>query len=191
MKQLALLMIAFMLMPGFAAAEQSETRMETIMLEGVAEEIETTRFESNRGYSIWLDTSRFELLPEDEGGGVDQYVPIDGGYGSPVMLTIHGWNPIDYTIDDAQRDTMSMLTDNGFQAEEMELAKDFLEAYEIRGISGIMDDQFMLYYLIGTQSGIYYASIECPMEAAEGFATRLIYAVASFEAFPLDEGSEG
>jgi len=167
---------------------ESQKRTETIMLEGMDEEIETTRIESDRGYAIWLDTSMFELLPEGEGAGYDQYAPIGAGYGSPVRLCIHGWSAPDYTVDDALRDTMTTLAENGYQTYEFELAEGFLESYEVRGAYGIKDDELhVVYYLIGTENGIYYASIEYPMEAAEGSAARLMRAMASFEAVPMDE----
>jgi hypothetical protein len=179
-------MIAFNIQAPTGISERAQTRTETIMLEGIEEEITTTRYDSEYGYAIWLDAERYELLPGLEGSDADVYAPIGTGYEIIASLSIRIQNyGTNYSLNDELRALYQEYDAHGlnnYDWYEMELKDDFLSDYEVMALGATGNGRSYELYVIGTDTKIYSAVIDCSVEAAEGHGARLSYMLSSFEA---------
>ncbi len=182
MKRILMFTIALMMIlaSAFALAETiPATREETISVEGTPEQITLTLFESERGYSLWYDANMFAFIPADEGNDIDTFRPASSEAVENVGLYINYSNQLDYTISEAGKDTAISLLDNGYQISKIDVASLFPQ-YEAQGFHGIKGDQVIEKYVVASQTGLFYLTLEYPLEAAEGFGARLIYTISSF-----------
>ncbi len=155
------------------------TREEIIQLEGADETIITTRFESTRGYAMWLDMQYLELLPESEGNDIDEfrYMAADDDRYSVSINYSGQW---EYTFAMACDDVKQVLIDNHGSAEEID-AEGVFTGFDARGFAAKNGDITILEYVVDAGEGSFYIYITFPHEAAEGFGSRMIWMLRSFE----------
>lgn len=148
------------------------------------ETITTTYFESTRDYSIWIDTELLTLQPEDEGIGMDIFVkPNVDDRRYEVCVYFGGW--LDYTFEQAVDAVQeNMILNYGF-AEAFDVEGTFTDLSAC-GLYATVDDITILEYIVDMGNGAYYIHIQFPNEAAEGFGSRVIQMLASFEVFPCE-----
>lgn len=180
-----LLLTLALLMMAMPLASAQETRTEIIMLEGMEEEIETTYFESPRGYSFWYDPQ--SIIPQvwgdedGEGNDIDTFVPANPDAASPIRLDIYFGGGLSYTLDQAARDTMDMLIENYGQAEAWDVSGMFEDGLLARGFYAPQGDGVMTdYFLVEANGGAFHIVLTYPLEAAEGYASRIRWMLRSF-----------
>jgi len=98
----------------------AQTRQEVIRLEGMDETITTTYVESEKGYSMWIDTDYLVLQPEIEGLGMDVYASPYSSAPFRCELVIYQSGLYDYSFDQAIEDTRQMLVENYGNADALE-----------------------------------------------------------------------
>lgn len=161
------------------------TREESIYLEGVEETITTTRFESQRGYSLWIDTDYLTLQPEGEGNDIDEFLRPDTE-DRRYLVAINYDGVLGYTFEEAAESALQVLTDNHAGAEEFDIEGTFT-GLTARGFCATDGDMTFLKYVVDAGEGAFYIYITFPREAAEGFGSRAIQMLKSFEILARDD----
>lgn len=164
-----------------AQEDMPRTRQEVIQLEGMEETITTTYVESPKGYSLWIDTAYLVPQPEDEGVGMDVYASPNSTPEFTCELLVYQSGLYDYSFEQAIEDTRQVLMDNYGNADELENVELFANLRG-SGLCATADDNTVIYYLAGTETEVFHLVIHCPNEALEGFASRVIWMLKSFEA---------
>lgn len=178
MKRFAALLIALCVASGCAAlAETAVTRQEAITLEGIAEEITLTLYESRRGYSLWYDASVFLVTPEGQGSGMDTFRPSHANAAGVVEMTVQVLDGTDFAA--AQRETEHSLQQNGYAVTAADTNGKFT-AQASAGFYGEMAGQVIESYLVQGGQGIYCITLLYPTEAAEGYGARLQAMLGTF-----------
>lgn len=180
-KSFAIVLAAMLVLAGCAGAEAPETKMTTIMLEGMEEEIELTRFSSGKGYEIWYDASIL-MPPTEENTETDQFV-TDAALMEGIQLTIS-------RREDTPEEVLA-LEREALQAEEysaipMETEEGFLSPLPVLALSGLRADDVAECYVVGMEGASYVILMTYPMEAAEGAGMRLYEMVKTFAALPQE-----
>lgn len=182
---LSLLVLLLLLTPMVYAQEIApQTRQEVIQLEGMDETVTTTYIESPRGYSMWIDTDILSLQPESEGNNMDVFLRPDIDDMSYEVSICYN-SQLDYTFEQAIRDVLRTMTENYGFAEEFEADGTFTNLPAV-GIYAMEGDTTILQYIVDASDGEYYVVVKFPNEAAEGFASRVIWMLRSFEVLPRD-----
>ena len=163
-----------------AGDSMPQTRQEVIQLEGMDETITTTYVESLKGYSLWIDTDCLVLQPEDEGGGMDVYASPYSSAEFNCELVIYQSGLYDYSFGQAIEDTRQVLMENYGNADLLENV-DLFTGLNASGFYSIAGDNTIIYYLVETETEVFHLVITCPHEAVEGFASRVIWMLKSFE----------
>lgn len=177
---LSMLVLLMFLAPMVHAQEAVlQTREEIIQLEGMDETVTTTYIESSRGYSIWIDTNILALQPEDEGNNIDVYLR-PGMDDMRYEVCIYYNSQLGYTFEQAIRDVQQSMSENFGFAEEFDAEGTFTNLSAV-GIYAMDGDTTILQYVVDAGEGEYYVVIKFPQEAAEGFASRVIWMLRSFE----------
>ena len=169
-----------------AAEEMPETRQEVITLEGVDETITTTYFESSRGYSMWIDTSFLSLQPEGEGNDVDVFLRPDLNRGYEVDINYAGW--LGYTFEEAVESARQVLIDNYGVADAFDIEGTFIDLPAC-GFHAADGDASILQFIVDQGEGAYFIRVLFPQEAAEGFGSRVMQMLNSFEVLPRNENA--
>lgn len=168
-----------------AEAPLLQTRTESIFLEGVEETITTTRIETYRGYSWWIDTDYLTLIPEVEGLGMDLFRrPDTEDNRYEVAIYYGGW--LGYTFEEDAEITLQNMLDNYANAEEFDIDRTFADL-PARGFCATEGDMTFLHYVVDVGEGAYHIGISFPQEAAEGFGSRVIQMLRSFEVFAIPD----
>ena len=177
-----ILLIIVLLAPMIACSEGAypRTREERVSLEGMEETITTTYVESTKGYSLWIDTEYLIPQPEVEGLGMDIYVSPCNNADFHCELVVYESGLYDYSLEQAIKDTRQMLLDNYGNAGMIENADSF-GSLRGAGLSAADGDHMILYFLLESESLLYHAVVTCPQEAAEGFVSRVLWMLRSFE----------
>ena len=177
-----ILLIIVLLVPMIAYSEDAipQTREEHISIEGMEEAITTTFVESGKGYSLWIDTECLILQPEIEGLGIDIYVSPYNNADFHCELAIYESGLYDYSLEQAIEDTRQVLLDNYGNAGIIENV-DFFGGLRASGLNAVAGDNLTMYFLVESESLLYHAVITCPREAEEGFASRVLWMLRSFE----------
>lgn len=162
-----------------AEAPALQTRTESIFLEGTEETITTTRVESYRGYSWWIDTSCLALIPEVEGLGMDLFRRPDiEDSRCEVAVYYAGW--LGYTLGDDVESTLQTMKDNYASVEALDVGDTFTDL-AARGFRATDGDMRYLHYIVDAGEGAFHIDVSFPLEAAEGFGARVIQMLRSFE----------
>ena len=184
---LPILLVIVLLIPTIAYTEGAfpQTREERILLEGMEETVTTTYVESTKGYSLWIDTEYLIPQPEVEGLGMDIYVSPYNNADFHCELAIYESGLYDYSLEQAIKDTRQMLLDNYGNADIIENV-DFFDDLRAAGLSAVglsatAENNMIQYYLFESGNWLYHAVITCPQEAEEGFASRVLWMLRSFE----------
>ena len=177
-----ILVLSILLIPQAIDAGDTvpQTRQEVIQLEGMDETITTTYVESEKGYSMWIDTDCLVLQPEIEGLGMDVYASPYSNAEFRCELVIYQGGLYDYSFEQAIEDTRQTLLENYANADALENVGIFANL-NASGFYAITDDSTILYYLVETETEVFHLVITCPHEAVEGFASRVIWMLRSFE----------
>lgn len=181
-KQMALLIVILICISNLIAfAEETvlQTRQEVIYLEGVEETVTTTYVESARGYSMWIDTEMLALQPEGEGNDMDVFMRPDTD-DMRYQLVVYYSSQLGYTFEQAAQDVLQTMTDNYGSAEAFEI-EDTFENVLAYGFYALDEDITILQYVVDAGAGVYYIAIMFPQEASEGFGSRVIQMLNSFE----------
>ena len=165
---------------------EDTTRKEKIMLEGMEEEIEAHYFSSERGYAFWYDPKVITPQPESEGVEMDIFRPTNPDAIEGVELTIHYENAQGYTFEQAKKDIEKTLQDNygGFE----KAAAVITEAYPYEVYSAHDGNSTILSYVIDNAGvGAFYVTAKYPIEATEGFGSRIEQMIGSFHILTPEE----
>ena len=158
-----------------------QTRQEIIQIEGMEETVTTTYTQGTKGYAMWIDTDYLVLQPEDEGSDIDVYVSPHVIPGFVCELLITRWSAWGYSFEQAIEDTRQNLMENYGNANTLENV-DLFNGLRAGGFYSIDRKYTLITYLAEAEAEVfYYFTIRCPHEAAEGFASRVIWMLRSFE----------
>lgn len=174
------MMLALLFALGAAAETLPETREDVIALEGMDEAVTLTRFDSERGYRLWVDAAMFAFVPAGEGNDIDAFCPANPEAVPGVSLSIHYSAQLGYAFGDAERDVRQNLLDNGFEVTDADAAALFPK-YPAAGFHGVKGDAILEEYVIASGEGAFYLTLAYPLITAEGFGTRMRYMAATFE----------
>lgn len=181
-KKVLPLLAAVLLIVGLLACAEAPTpvtRQERILLEGNEEMITTTRFESYRGYALWIDMDYLTLIPEVEGLGMDLFRRPDmEDYRYEVAIYYSGW--LGYTFEEDAETTLQIMRDNYANAEAFDIEGTFGDL-PASGFCATEGDMVYLHYLVDVGEGAYNIAVSFPQEAGEGFGARVIQMLGSFE----------
>ena len=180
---LALLMAAGALAE--TALPPPETKEGTIYLEGMPETVTLTRFDSQRGYTLWYDANMFAYVPADEGSDIDEFRPANPDAIPGVSLAVTFSAQLDYTFEDAKRDVRASLWENGYTVTDIDTASLFPQL-DTAGYHGVKGDGITESYVINSGAGAFYITLQYPLVAAEGFSARMRYMTMSFELLKAD-----
>lgn len=175
-----MLFILFISQTIHAGDAMPQTRQEIIQLEGMDEVVATTYIESAKGYSIWIDMDYLVPQPEDEGAAMDVYGSPQSDPQFKCELVIYQSGIYDYSFEQAVEDTRQMLMENYGNADMLENVDIFTNLHA-SGFYSIASGNTILYYLVETETEVFHIVITCPHEAVEGFASRVIWMLKSFE----------
>lgn len=179
MKRFACALMALMMMGAMAVAEDASGTMDTtIFVEGEAEQITLTRYESALGYAIWYDADRFAV--EHAGETADVFLPVGSVEG--VRMEVRALD--DESIETYTRTLMPEMEEGGYEVSRME-AWDIDTPYPMAQLQGVKDGHIRMCFLMETGEGVYAFRMEYPAEAAEGFGARLI---AMLNTFKIENG---
>ncbi len=175
------LMIALMLLALLVSAACAETRQGVIYLEGEAEPITETLYETPWGCSFWydadllaVDDSRSEsgdslmLLPTESGD-----LPVYMEMMLPETLGTTAWNILEENAEEGI-EYESLYTETGTEILGFTKIADFNDGI-IQGFYAAASDD-------GEQVAIF---ISCPMEAWEGWGHRLLHTLNTITFGPL------
>ena len=175
------LMIALMLLALLVSAACAETRQGVIYLEGEAEPITETLYETPWGFSFWydadllaVDDSRSEsgdslmLLPTESGD-----LPVYMEMMLPETLGTTAWNILEENAEEGI-EYESLYTETGTEILGFTKIADFNDGI-IQGFYAAASDD-------GEQVAIF---ISCPMEAWEGWGHRLLHTLNTITFGPL------
>jgi len=174
------------------------TRVETIYLEGMPEEIVTTYFESEFGYAFWYDAEcmkpllrpwgefesplheRIDYERVDESFTLDIFVPANPNVISPIYLEIYT-GLVYYSMEDRVRDTLFIMELKLDHAEEGEIG-DLFANYDARVIWA-QDGELSIYkYIVAEYDELFtLLTLVYPQEVAEGYGSRIHQMLKSFE----------
>ncbi|MCL2867226.1 MAG: hypothetical protein FWF47_05645 [Clostridia bacterium] len=176
------LVLIVLLIPILACSDSAipQTRQERILIEGMEETITTTLVKSGKGYSMWIDTEYLVLQPEIEGLGMDIYVSPYNNTGFHCELAVYESGLYDYSLEQAVEDTRQVLQEN-YGNEDIIENVNFFEGLRAAGLSATDGDNVILYFLMESDSVLFHTVITCPREAEEGFASRVLWMLRSFE----------
>jgi hypothetical protein len=175
-----------------------QTREEVIALEGVEETVTTTYIESQRGYSIWIDTNVLAQVPEIEGAGMDDYAPpqsieVTGDPNGTTgnLLSIYATSMNDYSFEQAVEDTRKMLMDSHGNVEDSPALGIFSEVnlpanLDAFGLMSTKEDSTIIYYLVPSGDQLFSLSLEYVNEDAEAFVPRVMEMLKSFRVLGQD-----
>ncbi len=179
MKKLAIL-LAFALVLSAASFAMAETRTETIQIGGVSEQVQTERFESARGYTMWIDKANLTPAAQVEGDDVDLFTGADG-----LALEIYFGGGRDATLEQIGNDAMDMLLENYGQVEEVD-ASALFPGYTSLGFSVPSGDQRVEYYLVEVEGSAFHFNMTYTAETAEGLVERVHNMLKSFEPLTVE-----
>jgi hypothetical protein len=161
-----------------AQAAGASTTQGTVMLEGIAETVTLTLYESGLGYSLWVDMARF--APAQTGDTETFYPTAAGAADASLSVTLMRGEG---SLKSAGRSAAALLVENGYKAEKADGSKLF-PAYGALGYYGKQGDTRRECYVLETSRGYYMIVLQYPAEAAEGFGARMSAIAASFQAMP-------
>ena len=178
-KYLAFFMICALFLSGAAIAgteNQPETRTATILLEGMEETIEKTRWDSADGYAIWYDAAR--VAPGDMYGH-GYFAPTDAEDETEISLII-----VKTEIDPADGKAFLGEAVGGYgpEAEISEAVWTTMEnGITIGTISATEEGVVYRFYLVTDDINVLCITATFPMEAAEGYGIRFDHMVRTIE----------
>ena len=162
---------------GILTENGPEVRTRTISMQGEPEEIIETRYENPYGYALWYSDA-FKEADEAGDATMVEFVPVDPDALPPVSLTIAR-----NEVEDGEALFEEALADHreaGFEVGEIETGT--LESgLAYRQCECVSEGVVSRFTLIEGEMGAYCATATFPVEAAEGYGTRLDMIVKTIE----------
>ena len=186
-KVISVIIATLMLISAFAFAEtaEPETRVTTIVLEGMEEEITETLYTNEAGYSIWYQADLFQLnVNEDQAHlfAIDSTVE-----GEEPGLTTSSAYMLIVPVEIAYEDTDAFLVEatGGFDPSAAVISKATSETLEngveIKSLTVTEDTTFYGFYIVTNGEKVLCISTICPIEAVEGWGARFDHMVMGIE----------
>lgn len=186
-KIISVIVAALIIVSVFAFAENTEpeTRVTTIVMEGIETEIIETKYTDETGYSIWYQADLFQVNTVDDQA---HFFAIDStaegeqpglGASSSYMLVV----PAD--IDPAEADAFIIEATGGFDPSVATISEVTTETREdgivVRSVFVEDESNAYSFYLLTDGEQVLCVSTICPLEAMEGWGLRFDNMVKSIE----------
>lgn len=159
-----------------ATAEPVQSRESTIVVEGTEENITELLYESVNGFSLWYPVENFLIVHEN---GIDVVYPADEEIENVSMTIV----PVDIPMDeaaalideaigsyDAEKDTISDVTEGELDS-----------GLNIKYVEVLSEGMVNRFYLVTGEDKVFCLNAAFPVEATEGFGTRLERIVFTME----------
>lgn len=165
---------------------EAETREETISVEGLEETITTTRFDSEMGYTIWIDATRLAHVPEAV--GMDAFMGVEDPTIGVAAMGVNAMAGVDtgVTFDVALKGQKDVLVAAFGELEDIDVADAFGDL-QVACFRGVLEGMVADTYVIDLGHDILMLSAQYPQEGAEGIGVRLQNMVASIT---VNEGTQ-
>lgn len=120
-------------------------------------------------------------MDKGKGGGADIFVPVNPDALSPISLTITFDNSDEFsTLEGAIQKTLVMMTENYVNVDEGDTG-DLFADFDAHVIWAQDGDLSICRYLVSGNYGVFQFILIYPLEAAEGYGSRILWMLKSFE----------
>lgn len=178
MKKVWILVLSLMLaVSGISAmAEPVPSREGTVIVEGMEEQVTEFQYESLNGFTFWYPIEYFMVVCEND---YDVVYPADAEIEGVSMTIVPVEVPVeeaDALLDEAMGGYMEGEAEIG-DIQEMQIS----ETVNAKTVDVICEDVVYRFYLITGNEKVFCLMATFPLEALEGFGTRLDSVVSTFE----------
>ncbi len=170
-----------------AAAEpatQAPTRMETIELEGMPEEVVTTQYTHDGWFTLWYDAASFAPSPIQSGV---EFTLLNNMLNKPVSLKVVAVEDIAEMGGlylEGERRTAEMEGWTVREADAQGMFPQIGEGAQVSGFLGSREDELLRVYLLSMNGREVLATLRFPLEAEEGWGARMHHMLNSLEIIP-------
>lgn len=183
--RIALLLAALVALSALWGLAEPARKTLTIQLEGMPEEMPVTEYRLEGLYTVWYDADHFLPVPLENG---IRFELMDNRLSAEVSFSIEDtWDP-GRTDESGLADFREEYERQGWACEGID-AVGMLPLFSfpddpVQGFAAIKDRQEALVYLAWAASGTYLCTLRYPLEAAEGWGTRMHFMLNTLEALP-------
>lgn len=180
MKRIVLCTLAVLLfLTAIAGPARTETRTQTLWLEGQLEEVLLTRYESRLGFALWYDTAFFLPESQTEDSETERFIrpgDQDDAYELSLYRAPAGNTPTAVARDEA----LALLSGPEAIAQARESTGVF-GGRDSFGVYVVSDGLVREVYGVRTASAFYYITLSCPLDAMEDWGSRAYDLLQSIE----------